>query len=151
MRFEQPDGRICVGGYWSPIITKGVPTDSDSYSRRSYRCLYDTPCPDLSTEERRITVFGRSSQSNWITTPSDGSELNDGFYRIGTVVANLKKLRGALEPRESPVGIGYWVLHFDVCIRFGRTELEGFLEWEEEEKRVIGPTIKLLMPDHELS
>lgn len=25
----------------------------------------------------------------------------------------------------------YWRLYFDICIRFGGTELEAFIEWEE--------------------
>ncbi|KDN40153.1 hypothetical protein RSAG8_08353, partial [Rhizoctonia solani AG-8 WAC10335] len=151
-RSEHPDGCIRVGGYWSLIVAKGVPVDCESYSRSSYSKLYDTPRPDLSAELFCVPILSRASSrsSKWITTPSDAG-FNDGFNLVCTAVANLEELRNALVPRENPLGVRYWVLHFDVCIRFGRTELGGFLEWEENGEKKTGPATMVSIPDNELS
>jgi hypothetical protein len=57
--------------------------------------------------------------------------LLGGFQKSCTIAADLKNLSGALEPRIGAHGSMYWRLYFDVCIRFGGTELEAYLEWEE--------------------
>ncbi|CAE6469380.1 unnamed protein product [Rhizoctonia solani] len=169
-RSEHPDGCIRVGGYWSLIVAKGVPVDCESYSRSSYSKLYDTPRPDLSAELFRVPILSRASSrsSKWITTPSGkvfnmykrqlltllaqlDAGFNDGFNLVCTAVADLEELRNALVPRENPLGVRYWVLHFDVCIRFGRTELGGFLEWEENGEKKTGPATMVSIPDNELS
>lgn len=57
--------------------------------------------------------------------------LAAGFQKICVVSANLDNLRSALARNVAPNGLAYWSLSFNVCIRFGRTELEAFLEWTE--------------------
>jgi hypothetical protein len=57
--------------------------------------------------------------------------LLGGFQKSCTIAADLNNLSGALEPRIGAHGSMYWRLYFDVCIRFGGTELEAYLEWEE--------------------
>jgi len=44
---------------------------------------------------------------------------------------NLSGLKGLLEKKVGANGY-YWSLVFDIGIRFGGTELEAFIEWEEE-------------------
>lgn len=48
-----------------------------------------------------------------------------------TISADLSNLRGALERKIGAHGSVYWSLNCDVCIRFGGTELEAYLEWKE--------------------
>jgi hypothetical protein len=43
----------------------------------------------------------------------------------------LKNLEGALVASTGARGSRYWTLGFDICIRFGGTELESYLEWQE--------------------
>lgn len=54
-----------------------------------------------------------------------------GFRRICRVTGNLSNLSGALERGIGQYGAPYWYLKFEVCIRFGGTELEAYLEWKE--------------------
>ena len=49
---------------------------------------------------------------------------------ICTISADLSRLSGALEQRSGADGI-YWMLRFKVGIRFGGTELQAYLEWNE--------------------
>jgi hypothetical protein len=47
------------------------------------------------------------------------------------ITGNLSNLSGALERKIGQHGNPYWYLEFEVCIRFGGTELEAYLEWKE--------------------
>lgn len=58
-------------------------------------------------------------------------DLNPGFMQICTVRADLSGLRGRLTKKLGLNGT-YWELSFTIGIRFGRTELEAFVEWDEE-------------------
>lgn len=62
--------------------------------------------------------------------PGEGMLL-PGFRQTCVIEADLKHLSGALEQQVGIHGEYYWTLSFDVCIRFGGTELEAYVEWEE--------------------
>jgi hypothetical protein len=64
------------------------------------------------------------------TVLSQGTLVN-GFRNVCQITADLSNLSGALERKDGQSGKTYWYLGFDVCIRFGGTELEAFLEWKE--------------------
>ncbi|KAG8710219.1 hypothetical protein FRC11_004729, partial [Ceratobasidium sp. 423] len=130
-RFKNLDGCICVTGYWSPIVPKGVPVDCDAYSRETYYHLFPSPHPGSSAPLGPLIIYSSSSTRGpkWVTSPS--GSLNEGFHRVCTVTVELQEVWGALEPMKGRMGDLCWALRADVCIRFGRTELEGFLEWEE--------------------
>lgn len=53
------------------------------------------------------------------------------FRTVCTLSADLRGLEGALEKKIGDQGSAYWSLKCDVCIRFGGTELEAYLEWKE--------------------
>jgi hypothetical protein len=57
--------------------------------------------------------------------------LSPGFQEACKIRANLQNLEGALVSGMGKHGSRYWTLQFDVCIRFGGTEIESYLEWEE--------------------
>ncbi|ELU36973.1 hypothetical protein AG1IA_08996 [Rhizoctonia solani AG-1 IA] len=60
---------------------------------------------------------------------------------------NLNNLRGALKAKKSPLGVKYWKLKYQVCIRFGGTELESYLEWRENGVTRTGPVSIIVPPD----
>ena len=49
----------------------------------------------------------------------------------------MKHLSGALEEAVGIYGEAYWGLSFDVCVRFGGTELEAYMEWEENVSEIM--------------
>ena len=65
--------------------------------------------------------------------------MNSGFSDCCTILADLNNLSGSLVPRIGVHGKMYWRLDFDVCVRFGGTELEAYLEWEEN----VGLAVRL--------
>lgn len=58
-------------------------------------------------------------------------DLNPGFEQICSVRANLSGLRGRLTKKGGLNG-AYWELSYVIGLRFGRTALEAFIEWDEE-------------------
>lgn len=58
--------------------------------------------------------------------------LLEKFRKVCTVSAGLRSLSGALASATGAGGRTYWHVAFDVCIRFGGTELEAYLEWKEK-------------------
>lgn len=51
------------------------------------------------------------------------------FTEVCTVAADLQNLKGILERKYSATTGVYWKLGFQVCIRFGGTEISAYLEW----------------------
>ncbi|KAH7336844.1 hypothetical protein B0J17DRAFT_665060 [Rhizoctonia solani] len=123
------DYRIMVAGQWSQIVPKGIPVDCDSFVRQSYARFFRTSSPNLGNTTDKIFAYSGEGVPDWVKTAS--KELEIGFHDVCTVVTDLSGMRGMLEQRSGKYGNPYWVLRYDICIRFGRTELEAFLEWTE--------------------
>ena len=56
--------------------------------------------------------------------------LLPGFDLVCVIRADLNHLSGALRQCVGLQG-AYWIMEFNICVRFGGTELEAFLEWKE--------------------
>ncbi|KAG8717707.1 hypothetical protein FRC08_006899 [Ceratobasidium sp. 394] len=128
--FTSCSGYKKVSGHWSQIVAKGVVLDVEAVDRKSFHRDYPEPDPDLEDFESNLYLYTGEGVPRWATNRQ--GVLNDGFYKSCTITADLTNLSGALEPRVGMEGKRYWRLHFDVCIRFGGTELEAYLEWEED-------------------
>ncbi|CAE6431486.1 unnamed protein product, partial [Rhizoctonia solani] len=90
---------------------------------------FDSPRPDLNYFEISLISYSYDGEPMW-AKDKRGVWAN-GFQNCCIISANLATLSGALEPKVGANGSKYWRLYFDVCIRFGGTELEAYLEWEE--------------------
>ncbi|QRW20294.1 hypothetical protein RhiXN_09269 [Rhizoctonia solani] len=123
-------GEEMVSGTWSQIVQKGVALDAEVVCRESYRHLYETPNPYLELYTLDLLAYSGENKPEWALDTND--EMLPGFQRSCTVRANLKNLQGALQSSVGPNGNRYWTLRYQVCIRFGGTELEGYMEWEEK-------------------
>ncbi|CAE6485381.1 unnamed protein product [Rhizoctonia solani] len=130
-RVVSADYRIGVNGQWSQIVPKGISVDCDSFVRRSYVRFFWTSSPNLGDMTDEIFAYSGEDVPDWVKTPSES--LEPGFHNVCTVVTDLSGMRGMLQQRRGKYGDPYWVLRYDICIRFGRTELEAFLEWTEEQ------------------
>lgn len=119
--------------------------------RRSYSQQFKTSTPNLSEETEEIYAFVLpGSPPEWLRNAKGVQlsstvceitidlfylyridDLNLGFKQVCTVRANLNRLRGRLTKKIGPNG-PYWKLYYVIGIRFGRTQLEAFLEWDED-------------------
>ncbi|KAG8731538.1 hypothetical protein FRC11_003854 [Ceratobasidium sp. 423] len=136
-RHTLEDGNEWVYGAWSPIVTKGIPIDVHAVSRRPFERWYSTSMPDLCDFEVPLVAYAESNESSWVQDKQ--GVLLSGFQNICRITANLSNLSGALNHRTSSLGRSYWYLEFEVCIRFGGTELEAYLEWKERGVTRTGP------------
>ncbi|QRV77740.1 hypothetical protein RhiJN_05755 [Ceratobasidium sp. AG-Ba] len=123
-------GHQVVSGHWSQIVEKGVVLDIEAVTRRSFHRDYPSSTPDLEDFETGLYSYSGEGKPRWINDRTGA--LRSNFQKSCTIRANLSNLVGALERRIGLQGREYWRVNFDVCIRFGGTELEAFLEWEED-------------------
>ncbi|CAE7125177.1 unnamed protein product [Rhizoctonia solani] len=124
-----PSGTEKVSGIWSQIAAKGVVIDARAVARESFSKAFNTPHPDLNNFEISLISYSNNGEPMWARDKR--GLLANGFQNCCTISANLANMSGALEPRIGVNGNKYWRLYFEVCIRFGGTELEAYLEWEE--------------------
>ncbi|KAH7305111.1 hypothetical protein B0J17DRAFT_690166 [Rhizoctonia solani] len=135
-KLEKPSGTY-VNGHWSLIVPQDIPIDCDEWSRESYYREYRESNPDL--DDFKVKIYGSpyGQISEWVTNRS--GDLNPGFREIVTITGNLSAMRNNLRKHKNSGGTEYWTVHFHVCIRFGRTELEARLEWNENGVDKTGP------------
>ncbi|KAG8792442.1 hypothetical protein FRC12_006089 [Ceratobasidium sp. 428] len=133
---SRPSGAY-VAGAWSQIIAKGIAIDCDSVSRRPYRREYLVPNPQLSVLNQEIYSYAFEGLPKW--TRNKSGSISPGFRRFCSITADISGLRNALRAETGVGGARHWSLVFEVCIRFGRTELEAFLEWNENGVLCTGP------------
>ncbi|KAG9103543.1 hypothetical protein FRC06_010028 [Ceratobasidium sp. 370] len=125
-----PSGEERVNGVWAQIVAKDIVIDADAVNRRTFSSPSSSPYPDLDDFEVTLLSFSQPGQPKWARTKKGGYQ--HGFQKSCTITANLANLSGALRPAIGLRGKIYWILDFDICIRFGGTELEAYLEWEED-------------------
>ncbi|CCO34363.1 hypothetical protein BN14_08461 [Rhizoctonia solani AG-1 IB] len=135
--FVHLTGEQMVSGAWSQIVQKGVALDSKVVCRRSYVRQYSTGRPSLEFFNKELMAYSGEGTPEWAYSPN--KTLYPGFRVSCTIRANLKKLEGALVSATGRNGTRYWSLSFEICIRFGGTELESYLEWEEHGIKRTGP------------
>jgi hypothetical protein len=123
--------------------------DAEAVCRESVGRLYASPTPDLEHFTSHLFSYSGEDQPTWALKPRGTNfvlrfsclytnsspfflgSLGNGFQGTCTITADLQKLSGALSMGIGAHGRQYWSLTFDVCIRFGGTELQAYLEWEE--------------------
>ncbi|CAE7195404.1 unnamed protein product, partial [Rhizoctonia solani] len=135
--FTCASGEELVSGAWSQIVQKGVALDAEVVCRESYRHLYATPNPDLELYTFDLLAYSGDDKPDWAFN-LNGIMLPK-FQHVCTIRANLRNLQGALKSAVGTHGSRYWTLNYDVCIRFGGTELEGYMEWGEQGIKRTGP------------
>ncbi|QRV77741.1 heat shock protein 70 kDa 12B [Ceratobasidium sp. AG-Ba] len=137
MKTISADGIPRVVGAWCPIVPKGVAMDANAVRREEVHRLYSSANPNL--EDLTLTLFSYSGGDtpDWALDEDGG--LGSGFKKSCTVTANLQNLSSALTRGLGLFGNTYWSLGFDVCIKFGGTELQAYLEWKENGIIHTGP------------
>ncbi|CAE6374609.1 unnamed protein product [Rhizoctonia solani] len=140
-------GQQMVFGAWSQIVQKGIALDSEVVCRRPYAQLYTSATPDLELYTVDLLAYSGEDVPGWAYDPN--RNFHSGFQDACTIRANLKGLEGALVSDVGRNGTRYWTLRFNVCIRFGGTELESYLEWEENGVKHTGP-VSLVPQDVDL-
>lgn len=140
---DKPSG-VYVSGKWYPLVQKGMAIDHDTTIRQTHTREYLSHDLDLGVLNEGIYRCSLDNPPSWLTTQS--GELLDGFQKVCSVSAELSGMWKALHPRINALGDRYWALTFNVCFLFGRTRLEAFLEWAEEDAIKTMPAIIISDP-----
>lgn len=135
-KIKLPSGTY-VRGHWSLIVAQNISIDCDEWSRKPYSLEYHRPDPSLANI--RVVIYGSSygEMFEWVTDQS--GELNPGFREICVITGNLSAMKNSMQKHKNSAGTEYWELGFHVGIRFGRTEFEACLEWNEKGSKKTGP------------
>ncbi|CAE7162684.1 unnamed protein product [Rhizoctonia solani] len=156
--FTSLSGEVQVTGGWSEVVHKGIPIEVGVVYRKDYQYLYNTPTLWWSKFEADLIAYSGDDTPEWAEDPhrelhwnnlelcqylATGKLLN-GFRNACTISGDLQDVQNAMLMRTNPSGSKYWVLKFTVCIRFSGTELESFLEWEENGIKRTGAALIVL-------
>ncbi|KAF8593088.1 hypothetical protein BDV93DRAFT_590102 [Ceratobasidium sp. AG-I] len=135
-KFMGANGILFVAGGWSEIVEQGTSFWPGEVKRETYCSQFSTNYPSIMNF--RTQIYSTSSASRFDFSMDDEGSLNPGFSKVCELSANLMSMRGALESQQGLYGV-CWRLKFVIGIRFGGTELEAFIEWEEDGKTRTGP------------
>ncbi|KAF8736985.1 ATP binding, partial [Rhizoctonia solani] len=126
-----------VTGKWSQIVGRGVVMNADGAMRESYWRSYKTPNPRLANF--KVTMFAYTADGTpnaWLRDPQ--GNMNRGFEQICEVEADLSGMRQALKRKTGRDG-EYYYLDFTMALQFGGTEIQAFVEWEQDGETRTGP------------
>lgn len=130
-------GMPVIPGAWSQVVPKGVALDSQAVCKETYSNSYKTANPDLKSLSMDLYAYPGDDEPDWAW--DENENLMPIFRKVCTISADLRGLEGALERKIGLRGSEYWELEVAVCMRFGGTELEAFLEWTDKGITRTGP------------
>jgi len=127
-----------VTGKWSQIVGKGVIMGAAEAMRESYWRSYKTASPRLNNFT--VTMFAWTAENEvpnrWLRDKN--GRINRGYEEICQVEADLSGMRQALKKKTGRDG-EYYYLDFTMALQFGGTELQAFVEWEQDGETRTGP------------
>ncbi|QRV77751.1 heat shock protein 70 kDa 12A [Ceratobasidium sp. AG-Ba] len=127
-----------VTGKWSQIVGRNIVMNAAEAMRESYWRSYKTPAPRL--KNFTVTMFAWTIDgeppNKWLRD-KDG-RINHGYEEICQVEADLSGMRQALKRKTGRDG-EYYYLDFTMALQFGGTELQAFVEWEQDGETRTGP------------
>ncbi|KAF8751777.1 ATP binding [Rhizoctonia solani] len=132
--YRDATGYDYVTGKWSQIVGRDVIMNTDDAKRGSYWRDYKTPNPSLANFKDAMFAYTSDGTPNvWLYDPQ--GNLNRGFEQICEVEADLSGMRQALKRKTGPDG-EYYRLDYTIALQFGGTEIQAFLEWEQDVSRL---------------
>ncbi|KAG8712280.1 hypothetical protein FRC11_000550 [Ceratobasidium sp. 423] len=129
-------GMPVIPGAWSQVVRKAT-LDAEAVCRETYSNSYRTANPDLKSLSMDLYAYPGDDEPDWAWDADEN--LLPSFRKVCTISADLRGLEGALERNVGLGGAEYWELEVAVCMRFGGTELEAFLEWTDKGITRTGP------------
>ncbi|KAF8594081.1 hypothetical protein BDV93DRAFT_516060 [Ceratobasidium sp. AG-I] len=115
----------------------GVALDVEATRREAYHKTYKSSAPDISDFQVDLFSYSGDDEPEWAT--NEQGRMLPGFRLVCVIKADLTRLSGALRRCTGVRGAVYSSMSLDVCICFGGTELEAFLEWKENGATHTGP------------
>jgi hypothetical protein len=130
-----------IYGVWSEIVPKGQVIGNDEERRNVYYQVCDTANPDLSTYRIRLLACLGDDKPYYCSDNS--GRLLPSFKEACVIEADVSNMRGALQTVSRARGVAY-MLKFEIVILFGKTELEAYIAWKDNNGRDHRGTAKVL-------
>ncbi|KAF8602534.1 hypothetical protein BDV93DRAFT_607377 [Ceratobasidium sp. AG-I] len=134
--YKRADGHLNVRYAWSEIIKLGTRMEYNDAKRNPYRQTYSNDNP--TNMELKETIWATNTASPVHFILNKNGDTNPGLWKVCDLVADLSGLRGSLKSTGT-VPNRYWYLDFFIAIRFGGTQLEAYVEWEQDGSTYTGP------------
>ncbi|KAJ1304904.1 hypothetical protein OPQ81_006038 [Rhizoctonia solani] len=132
-----PQGIPVVLGRWVQIAKKGVPVDAEEVYRGTiHHCSTKSNPTSISLE---MELFSYSGDDEPMWAKDNEGNLLPKFEKVCIIKAEVLDIEGALKKQTGLLGNEFWDLAVDVCICFGTTELQAYLEWEQNGVKRRGP------------
>ncbi|KDQ18318.1 hypothetical protein BOTBODRAFT_28735 [Botryobasidium botryosum FD-172 SS1] len=134
--YETPGGpRISV---WKELVPAGkILGNSAEILSERFTWNFETSTPDLGHSSVVVYVYEGKTHAPRFVFDED-KKMNLGFRPTCTIKADLSGLSGSLVRKRGPNGV-YWTVTFSIAFKFGGTELQAFLAWNEKGKTCRGP------------
>jgi len=133
-----PEGLLCVGNIWDPILAKGTAVHEDvmqSYCR-TYLSAGDAEEDLASLQINLYSHYGTPGNLAFMCAADE--RFYHGFERACVINADMRQIAKTLEP-QSGTNTTFFKASFDIGITFGETELKAFIEWRENGAKKRGP------------
>ncbi|KAG8731399.1 hypothetical protein FRC11_004265, partial [Ceratobasidium sp. 423] len=117
-------------GNWLEIASKGEVMRPGTEIKKPVSLKYTTPHPKFDDFELKFLSY--TDEMKATRTRDTRGVLLNGFSKWFTISANLSALSEALVQRLGANNVVHWRLNFNICVRFGETGLEAYLEWEQK-------------------
>ncbi|KAF8336893.1 uncharacterized protein EI90DRAFT_3013883 [Cantharellus anzutake] len=126
------DGGNKISDVWCPLVRRGNIHQPNDDVELGWSRSYATP-PNLCHITKTIYAYTLNGQEEPHFITDLYGTLAPGFEEICTISADMSGLSGALEECQGVQG-KYWKLRFNICIKFGGTELQAYITWTEDGK-----------------
>ncbi|KAG8724428.1 hypothetical protein FRC09_018716 [Ceratobasidium sp. 395] len=140
-----PSGMCIVADGWSEIVAEETLMSYDSSLQHSYTQQFRALPPTRNTIVANI--YSTTSNSDAPFMRDRHGVLLPGWKHVCVVSAEVENPKGTVRRHKNPTtGMCYWTLSFRIAIRFGGTQLEAFIEWEENGTTMTGPATVIPAP-----
>lgn len=121
-------GAQMLDGWFQTLVSKGTKMQGDFTHVASFYQLYDSLPAELGSYSRPVSIWEGENELSWVKDLED-NDLPQ-LRELCTIKANLSGIQNSLQRKVGPKGV-YYRVDFDVVVRFGGTQLQARLQWEE--------------------
>jgi len=128
-----PNGKSYVAGAFTVLAERGEVVEEATERFARFMRTYSSP-DDLQYFSLALLYSEAPRPPKWCAMSSEGP-LFPGVREACTLRVDLSRLRNALRPKYDENGQLFYQLSFQVCVRFGSTQLEARLRWQMPDGR----------------
>ncbi|CAE7229701.1 unnamed protein product [Rhizoctonia solani] len=130
-------GQTVIPGRWHCLVRKGLVVAEDFVVR--VPVSLDVPPSPAELGKFKLDLYNYSGDDKPVWMRDKQGVLLPKFCIAVGIYVPLDSLCGTVRPRVAWDGILQCQLNFDICMRFGGTELVAYIEWKKQGNVRTGP------------